>query len=355
VKLNETAELLPPRSEMQKAFASKDAGYDGVFYVAVRTTGIFCRPSCPSRPGAENIEFFGSIQDCVAAGYRACKRCRPLEATGAAPPWAAELMARVEASPDEPLTAVELQNLGITPERARRWFKEHYGMSFAAWRRGHRLASAFTRIRDGAKLDDAIFESGFESHSGFRDAFARIFGEAPGRARVEGKRIVTAMLESPVGPLLASATDEGICLLEFADRQLLRSNLERLRKLFDCAVVPGAHPLLDQLRRELGEYFAGRRRQFSVPITIRGTPFQEKVWCELCRIPSGETISYDELARRIGQPTAQRAVARANGMNRICILIPCHRVIGKDGKLVGYGGGLWRKRLLLQLERPISV
>ena len=123
-------------------------------------------------------------------------------------------------------------------------------------------------------------------------------------------------------------------------------------KRFACAVVPGEHKWLTQLRRELTEYFAGDRSELAVPLAIRGTPFQEKVWRELRLIPYGETISYDELARRIGQPTAQRDVARANGMNRICILIPCHRVIGKDGSLTGYGGGLWRKRLLLALERP---
>lgn len=260
-------------------------------------------------------------------------------------------MARVETTPDERLQAGDLRALGVTPERARRWFQQHYGMSFVAWCRGHRLAGAFTQIRNGTKLDDAIFDSGFESHSGFRDAFSRTFGEAPGRARNCGTRIVTAMLESPLGPLLAGATDEGICLLEYTDRRMLEHNLATMRKRFDCAVVPGGHKWLTQLRRELAEYFSGQRNEFTVLLAPRGTPFQEKVWRELRNIPHSETISYDELARRIGQPTAPRAVARANGMNRICILIPCHRVIGKDGNLTGYGGGLWRKRLLLELER----
>jgi AraC family transcriptional regulator of adaptative response/methylated-DNA-[protein]-cysteine methyltransferase len=159
------------------------------------------------------------------------------------------------------------------------------------------------------------------------------------------------MLESPLGPLLAGAGDDGVCLLEFTDRRMLEHNFETMRRLFGCPVVPGTHPLLDQLREELADYFGGKRLSFSVPLAARGTPFQEKVWQSLRGIPFGETISYDELARRIGQPTAQRAVARANGMNRICVLIPCHRVIGKDGTLTGYGGGLWRKRLLLELEK----
>jgi AraC family transcriptional regulator of adaptative response/methylated-DNA-[protein]-cysteine methyltransferase len=260
-------------------------------------------------------------------------------------------MARVEAAPDARLKAADLRALGVTPERARRWFMQHYGMSFAAWCRGHRLAGAFARIRRGAPLDDVALDSGFESHSGFREAFTRTFGEAPGRTRRNGECIVTAMLESPLGPLVAGASDAGVCLLEYTDRRMLERNFETMRRRFGCAVVPGEHRLLNQLRRELQEYFAGQRRDFSAPLAPRGTPFQEKVWRELRRIPYGETISYDALARRIGQPTAQRAVARANGMNRICILIPCHRVIGKDGSLTGYGGGLWRKRLLLELER----
>ena len=351
MKTNDTLKLLPSRAEMERAFGDKDTGYDGVFFVAVKTTGIFCRPSCPSRPKAVNIEFFSSIKECLFAGYRACLRCRPMEANGTPPAWVADLLARAEASPDARLNAADLRAFGLTPERVRRWFMQHYGMTFTAWCRGHRLAGAFTQIREGATLDDVTFGSGFESHSGFREAFTRTFGEAPGRTRRNGERIVTSMLESPIGPLLAGASDEGICLLEYTDRRMLEHNFETMRRRFGCAVVPGGHRLLDQLRCELEEYFDGRRREFLVPLAPRGTPFQEKVWRELRAIPCGETISYDQLARRIKQPTAQRAVARANGMNRICILIPCHRVIGKDGSLTGYGGGLWRKRLLLELEQ----
>ena len=355
MKENQTMPLLPNRQEMLRASHDKNADYDGVFFVAVKTTGIFCRPSCPSRPNPENVEFFGSIKECLFAGYRPCKRCHPLQTNGAPPEWASKLIARAENEPDTRLRAGDLRALGVTPERARRWFKQHYGMSFVAWCRGHRLAGAFSRIRNGAKLDDAIFDSGFESHSGFREAFNRTFGDAPGRARRNGARIIIAMIESPLGPLLAGADDDGICLLEYTDRRMLETNLATMRKRFECAVVPGEHKWLTQLRRELTEYFAGDRREFSLPLATCGTPFQEKVWRELRLIPHGETISYDELARRIGQPTAQRAVARANGMNRICILIPCHRVIGKDGSLTGYGGGLWRKRLLLAVERPAGA
>lgn len=348
---NELPGLLPSREEMERAFARKDSSYDGVFYVAVRTTGIFCRPSCPSKPKLQNVEFLLSVKDCAFAGYRSCKRCHPLEANGRPPEWAQKLINRVETEPDAPLKAAGLRELGITPERARRWFQQHYGMSFAAWCRGTRLAGAFSRIREGARLEDAMFESGFESHSGFREAFGRAFGEAPGRSRSHGERVVVTMLETPLGPLLAGAAEMGINFLEYTDRRMLEHNLKTLKRRCDCPIVPGKHSLLEQLRQELDEYFRGARREFSLPIASGGTPFQAKVWKELCRIPYGQTISYDELALRVEQPTAQRAVARANGMNCIAILIPCHRVIGKDGTLTGYGGGLWRKRLLLELER----
>ena len=351
MKMNDLDLLVPPREEMERAFAEKDASYDGVFYVAVKTTGIFCRPSCPSRPNRENVEFFGSVKECLFAGYRPCKRCHPLEANGKPPDWVQQLIARVESAPDTRLKAADLRALGITPERARRWFQQHYGLSFTAWCRGHRLAGAFMRIRQGAALDDAICDSGFESHSGFREAFAKIFGQPPGRSRQNGERVVMTLLETPLGPMLAGATDPGISFLEYTDRRMLEHNLQSMRRRFGPGIVPGQHPLLDQLRQELNEYFAGERHEFSLALAARGTPFQDKVWKELRRIPFGQTISYDELARRVGQPTAQRAVARANGMNSIAILIPCHRVIGKDGALTGYGGGLWRKRLLLELER----
>ena len=336
---------------MLRAFDAKDTSYDGVFYAAVKTTGIFCRPSCPSQPLAANVEFFGTVGECLGAGYRPCQRCRPEEAIGTPPGWVADLMARVRQAPDDPLQGADLRAMGISPERARRWFQEHQGMSFAAWCRGHRLAGAFARLRQGASLDGATFDSGFESHSGFRDAFARVFGTPPGRSRTRGERVVATMLESPLGPLLAATTDEGICCLEYADRRRLEQQFEALRRRFGCAVVPGEHPRLEPLSRQLAQYFEGRRREFTMPLLLRGTPFQEKVWRALRDIPHGEAISYDELARRIGQPTAQRAVARANAQNSIAILIPCHRVVGKDGSLTGYGGGLWRKRLLLELER----
>ncbi|MGE4179875.1 MAG: bifunctional transcriptional activator/DNA repair enzyme AdaA [Limisphaerales bacterium] len=341
---------------MERALTGRDAGYDGVFFTAVRTTGIFCRPSCPSRPDPVHVEFLPSIRACLVAGYRPCKRCRPEEADGSFPPWVQELTRRVEASPDTPWTAAGLKALGVTPERARRWFQAHYGMSFASWCRAHRLGSAFARLREGVPIDDVAFGAGFESHSGFRDAFQRTFGAPPARAvGTKEEPIVVAQIETPLGPLLAGARDTGVCLLEYTDRNRLGPSLAALRHRIEGAVVPGRHALLDELRRQLAEYFEGGRRDFEVAMDPRGTPFQEKVWEQLRRIPYGATVSYGELAGSLGMPGAQRAVAGANGANRIAILIPCHRVIGKDGAWRGYGGGVWRKRLLVELERTGSL
>ena len=356
---------LPSRQEMEQAMLAGDASYDGVFVVAVRTTGIFCLPSCrpPRRPLPKNVEFFGTIREALFAGYRACKLCRPLELEGGMPAWAERLLARVEQAPHDRIQASDLRGWGLSPERVRRWFQRRYGMTFTAWCRGRRLSEAFTRIREGADLDDVALEHGYASHSGFREAFGQTFGQPPGRLRaVRGSPdpahppteglppIVTTMLDSPLGRLLAAATDDGICLLEYTDRRMLERNLATMRRRFAASVVPGEHRWLKQLSDELRAYFDGRLTEFTVPIDPRGTPFQERVWQELRRIPHGTTISYEELAVRIGQPTAVRAVANANGQNRVNILIPCHRVIGKNGELTGYGGGLWRKRLLLEME-----
>jgi len=218
-------------------------------------------------------------------------------------------------------------------------------MTFSEWCRGQRLAKGFTHIRDG----DVVFSNGYESHSGFREAFSKTFGVPPGQEQT-GDFIAVQRLETPLGALLVGAVREGICLVQYSDRRLLEQNYATLRQRFGYPLLPVNHPQIDHLRQELSQYFAGTLTRFTVPLVIRGTPFQEKVWSALQQIPYGKTVSYEQLAQNIGQPTAMRAVARANGMNRISILVPCHRVIGKDGQLTGYGGGLWRKRLLLELE-----
>jgi AraC family transcriptional regulator of adaptative response/methylated-DNA-[protein]-cysteine methyltransferase len=343
----------PPRAEMERAFFASDASYDGIFVTGVRTTGIFCRPSCRARkPLLENIEFFGSVRDALFAGYRPCLRCRPLVGD-ATPAWLTPLLETVDKDPNRRLRDSDLRAFDVDPARVRRFFLDHYGMTFHAYCRGRRLAGAIRQLREGETLDDVALGTGWESHSGFRDAFTRTFGLPPGRAQ-NAACVMTTAVETPFGPMIAGATDEGVCLLEFTDRRMLEAQLKRLSSLLRQPMIPGEHPHLTQLREELSGYFAGTLTTFTVPLVYRGTPFEQRVWRELTRIPYGETISYAQLAERIGAPGAQRAVGRANGMNRIAIVIPCHRVVNADGKLGGYGGGLWRKNWLLDLERRFA-
>ena len=227
-------------------------------------------------------------------------------------------------------------------------------MTFQAYCRGRRLGKALEQIRTGVDLDDVALGYGYSSHSGFRDAFVRTFGKPPGKSR-SADCIVTAWIESPLGALIVGATSEGICLLEFTDRRMLDTQFATLRKKFQCAVVPGENQYIKQMKKELDEYFQGKRKKFNVPLVYPGTPFQQKVWKELLRIPYGKTFSYEEIARRIGLPQAQRAVGHTNGLNRIAIIIPCHRVVNKNGKLGGYGGGIWCKQKLLSLEQGIRI
>jgi AraC family transcriptional regulator of adaptative response/methylated-DNA-[protein]-cysteine methyltransferase len=336
---------------MDRAVRERDASYDGIFFVGVRTTAIFCRPSCSARtPLRRNRQYFASARAALFAGYRPCKRCRPLETSGRPPDWVRQLLAAVEQDPSGRIRDADLRARAVDPARARRYFLKHYGMTFHAYCRGRRMANALGQIRRGADLDDVALGNGYDSHSGFREAFGRTFGRAPGQSR-DADCLRVGWAESPLGPLLIAANDAGVCLLEFTDRRMLETQFATLRKCFGCAVVPGDHPHTERLKEELGRYFAGTLRQFSVPLVYPGTPFQQKVWGQLLRIPYGQTCSYEDLACVIGVPGAQRAVGRANGQNRIAIVIPCHRVVNKGGRLGGYGGGLWRKQFLLDLER----
>jgi AraC family transcriptional regulator, regulatory protein of adaptative response / methylated-DNA-[protein]-cysteine methyltransferase len=342
--------IMPPIKEMQRAYLGKDASYDGIFFLGVRTTGVFCRPSCPARkPLPENVDYFSSVREALFAGYRPCRRCRPLDTNGRPPEWVSTALTLVDSS-EEKIKDSDLRREGIDPFRIRRYFQKHYGMTFQAYCRSQRMGSALGQLRRGTSLDDVALGNGYESHSGFRDAFSRTFGRPPGSSE-SLDCVVASWIESPLGPLVAAANDRGVCLLEFTDRRMLETQFVTLKKFFSCAIVPGRNGHLNLLQKELQQYFAGNLKQFSIPLVYPGTPFQERVWNELLRIPYGETRSYEDLARQIASAGAQRAVGHANGQNRIAIVIPCHRVVNKDGKLGGYGGGLWRKQFLLDLER----
>jgi AraC family transcriptional regulator of adaptative response/methylated-DNA-[protein]-cysteine methyltransferase len=350
-----------PQPKMYEALARRDESYVGVFFVGVKTTGVFCRPGCPARTPLEaNCEFFPSAPAAMQAGYRPCRRCSPLESFGELPSWARTLLDRIEEHPEELITAAEVRRAGVQPATASRFFRSRLGVTLPALARARRVGLALKWIREGRTVGAATARAGFASESGLRKAVSDLFGTTPREAAMtsspEDPGIVAKWLETPVGPMLACAGDKGLCLLEFVDRRALAAQLETLRKRMRRPVTPGSNAHIERLESELDRYFKTGKAEFTVPLDAPGTDFQQDVWKALRKIPCGETRSYADIARAISKPAAVRAVARANGDNRIAILIPCHRVIGSDGTLTGYGGGLWRKEHLLHLEgaRPKS-
>ncbi|PQO28686.1 bifunctional transcriptional activator/DNA repair enzyme AdaA [Blastopirellula marina] len=339
---------------MYQAIVRRDATMEGVFFVAVKTTGIFCRPGCKAKtPKRENVEFFATSAEAIAAGYRACRRCHPLELSGTVPAWLENLLSRIETEPNRRWTNADLTSLGLSPSRVRRWFQEHYQMTFHAYLRTQRLGLAVERLRSGSDVTSTALDSGFESLSGFRESLRKWVGETPTNAK-QTEPILTARILTPLGPMLAAGGDSGLCLLEFADRKMLAKQFQRISKLFAQPILIGSHRVLDQTDQQVQQYFAGERTSFDLPLRIDGTPFQTAVWTQLRAIPYGQTNSYQQLAKRLGKPTASRAVGRTNGDNRFAIVIPCHRVVRSDGHLCGYAGGLWRKKWLLNWERQNS-
>jgi len=341
--------------EFWQALQARDSSYEGIFFLGVKTTGIFCRPICSARkPLRKNVEFFPGKVEALHAGFRPCLRCKPMHTTGAVPTLVEKLRRQIEENPSERLRERDLIGMGIDPSTARRQFQRFFGMSFQSYQRARRMGSALAAVRKGVNVLDTQLDHGFESSSGFREAFAKLFGTAPSKS--SGVHcLFSRWIESPLGAILALADDDGLHVFDWVDRRGLEREIVRLRARTKFAIVPGSHPVLDQAEREIKEYFDGRRKVFTLPLAHRGTDFQRQVWDELLRIPAGVTRSYSEIAQRIGSPKSVRAVARANGDNFRGIIIPCHRVIGADGSLTGYGGGLARKQWLLDHERKIAA
>lgn len=338
-------------NEMYQALVNKDPHYDGIFYAAIKTTGIFCRCVCTARkPKQENVEFFNSAHDAILSGYRPCKICKPQYLPDQTPVDIAKLLAILEDNPERKFSDQDLRQQGFEPYTIRRWFLKHYQMAFHAFQRMNRINTALKKIQQGESVINVAYDSGFESLSGFSDSFKAIFGVSPSKAK--NKNIIWLnRIDTPIGTMFAGATDNGLCLLEFTDRRMLETEFKHLVKRYNATLVRGDNSHIKQTKLELSEYFSGLRRHFTITLDTQGTNFQQQVWDALMNIPYGSTRSYQEQATYIGNPKAVRAVANANGMNQISIIIPCHRVIGADGKLTGYGGGLWRKNWLLNLEQ----
>ncbi len=335
---------------MYQALVEKDSSYEGTFIAGVKTTGIFCRPTCTAKkPKKENVEFFRTTREAILHGYRPCKVCSPLEKVGETPEHIRKIIDDIQNNPEISFKDFDLRERGIEPNMIRRWFKKYHGITFHGYQRMIRINSAFKKIQNGEAIASVAFDSGYKSLSGFGESFKSVIGFSPSESK--GKKIINiTRLETPLGPMFACATEEGICLLEFTDRRILELELKTLTTLLNASVVHGENKHFENLRQQVGEYFKGERKDFSVSLYTPGSEFQKGVWKELQTIPYGTTRSYKQQAAALKNPGAVRAVAHANGMNRISIIIPCHRVIGDNGHLTGYGGGIWRKKWLLDLE-----
>lgn len=340
-------------SEKYNAMINKDPSFEGVFITAVKTTGIFCRPVCTARkPKPENVIFYDTAQEAILHGFRPCQVCKPLEHASETPVFVQQLIEELSADPYLRLKDFDLKQRGIEPSQLRRWFKRNHNMSFHAYQRMLRINSAFQKITMGEPVTAAAFDSGYNSLSGFNDGYRSIVGSAPTQSK--GKLVIhITRITTPLGPMFACATAQGICLLEFTNRKMLETEFKDLCKRLNAVILPGANKHLIQVETEIKEYFEGERKVFTVPLHTPGTEFQQAVWKSLRQIPFGQTSSYKQQAINMGNVKAVRAIASANGHNRISIIIPCHRVISENGDLTGYGGGLPRKKWLLDFENKM--
>ncbi|MEM1216666.1 MAG: methylated-DNA--[protein]-cysteine S-methyltransferase, partial [Bacteroidota bacterium] len=323
------------------------------FFVGVKTTSICCISTCRARkPKLKNTEYFPQLQEALQHGYRPCKICRPDENAGKVPEAVTRAIQLVKQSPKEKINDQRLREVGLSPVFLRRWFKQHYGLTFHAYQRMFRINMAYQELQKGQSTTATAFDSGYESLSGFGYTYKKLLGKSP-KSDAQPNVILLTRMDTPIGPMFIAATERGICLLEFTDRRMLETEFRDLQRLLKAIILYGENEHTKQMKRELREYFAGQRHTFDVTLDQPGSAFQQKVWTALQTIPAGETRSYQALAEHLGQPTAYRAVARANGFNRIAIVVPCHRVIGKHGSLTGYGGGLARKEWLLTHEAKV--
>ena len=329
------------------AFMRRDRRWDGRVIGAVKTTGIYCKPSCPAkRPKREHVEFFATGDEARVAGYRACLRCKPDE-VGRDREAVASAVRLIEQAEEAPTLDQLASAVGYAPHHFQRIFKRDLGVSPAEYARGLRTRRAEAALKDNGRITDAVYDAGYSGPSGFYSDAKERLGMTPSAWRDggRGETIRWTHFDSPLGEMFIAATSKGICRLTFDDSEA------SLKRLFPNAAIVrddgGLRELVEGALAAIEQPLAAPE----LPIDVAGTAFQEAVWRELRRIPAGETRSYAEIAAAIGHPKAVRAVGTANGDNHVCVLIPCHRVIRSDGSLGGYGGGIERKKKLLAAEK----
>ena len=346
---------LPDPDVLYNALVARSDAYEGRAYVGVTSTGIFCRLNCPApNPKPENCTFFENPGDCIAAGFRPCKRCHPLAPVARLDPLVDQMLKAFDADPMRRWSETCVGAMGFDPSTVRRAFKRHFGMTFLEMARHRRLRHSAEVLAKGDKVIEAQLSAGFESPSAFRAAFAKLMGRAPGEF-AENALLRASWIDTPIGAMVTICDATQVHLLEFPERKGLAREVQQLFQYSKGQLGFGRFALTDQVQEQLTEFFEGRRLKFDLPLALHGTDFSKTVWRALQDIPAGQTRSYAQLAQAIARPTAMRAVARANGANQIAIVLPCHRVIGADGTLTGYAGGLWRKQKLIELERAYAA
>jgi len=328
------------------AFMRRDRAWDGRVIAAVKTTGIYCKPSCPARrPKREHVDFYATAEEARAAGYRPCLRCKPDE-VGRDREAIAQAIKLIEKAEEAPTLDELASAVGYAPHHFQRLFKRDLGISPAEYARGLRNRRTEAALEANGRVTDAVYDAGYSTPSSFYSDAKERLGMTPSAWRDggRGETIRWTHFDSPLGEMLIAATSRGICRLTFDD-----SEASLRRRFPNAAIVEDAGGLRELVEGALAAIESPLAAR-DLPIDVAGTAFQEAVWRELRRIPAGETRSYAQIAAAIGQPKAVRAVGTANGDNHVAVLIPCHRVIRSDGSLGGYAGGLDRKRQLLASE-----
>ena len=339
--------------EAWRAVERRDARFDGQFVYAVDSTHIYCRPSCPSRrPLRSRVRFYPAPDAAEAAGYRACRRCLPRESATAAVAAVERARGYIEANSDRPITLSALASeVGLSPFHLQRTFKRLLGVSPREYQDALRVTNLKSRLRAGETVSRATYEAGFGSSSRVYERSNSSFGMTPAAYRRggEGMRITYTIVSSPFGRLLVGATERGVCAVALGDSD--PALIESLEADFPRAEIEHGNDAHRDWVAEIVRQVGGENMALRVPLDVRGTEFQKRVWTMLRKIPPGRTKSYGEIAAALGNPRATRAVARACATNRIAVVIPCHRVVRNDGALGGYKWGLERKRALLEHER----
>ena len=329
---------------------ARDARQDGRFVFAVRTTGIYCRPSCPSRrPRRDSVEFFANPNDAERAGYRACLRCKPTEVSSQAQYVAAAR--KLLDNADAPITLAELsKRLGLSPFHLQRMFKRATGLSPREYQSARRMQHVKSGLRKADDVTTALYDAGFGSPSRLYEKAPQQLGMTPGEYRRGGSGVSIryALVSTPLGRMLVAATERGLCAVRFGETM---AELDHdLRTEFHSAQLRRDQEGLLQYIEPLLAAIRGENTSIDLPLDIRATAFQKKVWEALRQIPLGNTRSYAEVAREIGEPGAVRAVARACASNPVALAVPCHRVVRSDGDISGYRWGVERKKRLLERE-----